>query len=369
MEDRKRADILRPPFYTLCITCYILLCLTFIANPSNGLTQERTLDYVVAVVNDQPIMFRELETELILFTIISNPLIILGEVENELNIQDIKNPPDRVKRAVLEALIEQKLMLRQADDIGMLLWSWEKRVNAEIQALKALYRDEASFFVDLKQLGLEYEELEERMKTELIVNVLAVRQFRNSIEEEQITQKAPQYFEQHRSEFIAPAQIQFQYILVRSRPADAVDLQTSPETLAETISSRLKAGVTFQEIQEAYPDHPLLRFQEEPQTVPIDTEIRQAIADLAVNKVSQPLPVPEGYLLAKLLKKEPPRQKTYPEVSQEIQDKLLGEELKRLRDVWLAEQKATADIRILDAELKKIPLVLGATQDQNYGGP
>ena len=260
-------------------------------------------------------------------------------------------------------------MLRQADDIGMLLWSWEKRVNTEIEALKGLYRDEASFFVDLKELGLEYEEVEERMKTELIVNVLAVRQFRNSIEEEQINQKAPQYFEQHRSEFIAPAQIQFQYILVRSGSADAADLETQPETLAETISSRLKAGVTFQEIQEAYPDHPLLRFQAEPQTVPIDTEIRQAIADLAVNEVSQPIPVPEGYLLAKLLKKEPPRQKTYPEVSQEIQDKLLGEELERLRDVWLAEQKAMADIRILDAELKKIPLVLGATQDQNYGGP
>ena len=353
MADRKRADTLRPPFYTLRITCYILLSLTLIANPSNGLSQERILDYVVAVVDDQPIMFRELETELILFTIISNPLIILGETENEVTIQDIKNPPDRVKRAVLEALIEQKLMLRQADDIGMLLWSWEKRVNAEIEALKALYRDEASLFVDLQRLGLEYEELEERIKTDLIVNVLAVRQFRNSIEEEQITQKAPQYFEQHRSEFIAPAQIQFQYILVRSRPDNTADLQTKAETLAKTVSSRLKAGVTFQEIQEAYPDHPLLRFQEEPQTVPIDTEIRRSIANLTVNAVSQPIPVPEGYLIAKLLKKEPPRQRTYPEVSQEIQDKLIGEELQRLRDAWLAEQKAAADIRILDAALKK----------------
>ena len=365
MEDRKRADTLRPPFYTLRITCYVLLSLTLIASPSNGLSQERILDYVVAVVDDQPIMFRELETELILFTIISNPLIILGETENEVTIQDIKNPPDRVKRAVLEALIEQKLMLRQADDIGMLLWSWEKRVNAEIEALKALYRDEASFFVDLQRLGLEYEELAERIKTDLIVNVLAVRQFRNSIEEEQITQKAPQYFEQHRSEFIAPAQIQFQYILVRSRPDDTADLQTKAKTLAETVFSRLRAGVTFQQIQEAYPDHPLLRFQEEPQTVPIDTAIRQMIADLAVNAVSQPIPVPEGYLIAKLLKKEPPRQRTYPEVSQEIQDKLIGEELQRLRDAWLAEQKAAADIRILDAELKKIPLVLGGTQDEN----
>ena len=251
MEDRKCADTLRSPFYTLRVTCYILLCLVFIAIPSSGLSEERTLDYIVAVVNDQPITFRELETELLLIAIISNPLMILSAVENDLNIQEIKNPPDTVRRAVLEALIEQKLMLRQADDIGMLLWSWGKRVNTEIQALKAPYRDEASFFVDLERLGLEYQEVEERMKTDLIVNALTVRQFRNSIEEEQINQKAPQYFEQHRSEFIAPAQIQFQYILVRSRSDDTTDLQAEAKALAETISSQLKAGVTFQEIQEA----------------------------------------------------------------------------------------------------------------------
>ena len=365
MEDKKGADTLRSPFYTWRVTCYILLCLVFVALPSSGLSEERILGYIVAVVNDQPITSRELETELLLIAIISNPLMILGKSENDLSIQEIKNPPDTVRRAVLEALIEQKMMLRKADDIGMLLWSWGKRVNTEIQALKAPYRDEASFVVDLERLGLEYQEVEERMKTDLIVNALTVRQFRNSIEEEHINQKAPQYFEQHRSEFIAPAQIQFQYILVRSRPDDTADLQAEAKALAETISSQLKAGVTFQEIQEAYPDHPLLRFQEEPQTVPINTEIRRAIADLAVNEVSQPIPVPEGYLIAKLLKEEPSRQKTYPEVSQEIQDKLIGEALQNLRDAWLAEQKATADIRILDAELKKIPLALGGTPDQN----
>ncbi len=365
MEDRRCTDTSLSPFYTLRITCYILLCLAFIGIPSSGLSEERVLDYIVAVVDDQPITFRELENELILIAIVSNPLIILGEVENELNLEELKNPPDTVKRAVLEALIEQKLMLRKADDIGMLLWSWGKRVNTEIQALKALYRDEALFFAALERLGLEYQEVEERIKAVLIVNALTVRQFRNRIDEKQINQQAPQYFEQHRSEFIEPAQIQFQYILVRSRPDDAADLQAQAKVLAETISSQLRTVATFQEIQGAYPDHPLLRFQEEPQTVPIDTEIRGAIADLVVNEVSQPLPVPEGYLIAKLLKKVPSRQKTYPEASQEIQDTLIAEELQKLREVWLAEQKAAADIRILDAELKKIPLVLGAAQDRN----
>ena len=114
--DGKRTDVLCPPFCTLCITCYILLYLACIASPSNGLSKERTLDYVIAVVNDQPITLRELETEL-----------IIREQENQPTFQEIKNPSNTVKRATLETLIEQKLMLQQADDIGMMLRSWGKK--------------------------------------------------------------------------------------------------------------------------------------------------------------------------------------------------------------------------------------------------
>ncbi len=353
-EDRKHTDVLCPPFYTLRITCYILLCLAFIASSLDGLSKERTLDYVIAVVNDQPITLRELETEL-----------IIREQENQPTLQEIKDPPNTVKRAALETLIDQKLMLQQADDIGMMLWSWGKRVDAEIQALKSLYSSEASFLVDLKRIGLEYQEVEERVRNALIVNALIVRQFRNSIDDEQINQEAPQYFELHRSEFIEPAQIQFQHILVSSKPSDSADLQAEAETLAGIITGQLKEGATFQEIQEAYPNNPILRIVPEPQTSPADTEAQLVIASLEINEVSQPIPTPEGYLIAKLLKKELPRQKTYPEVSQEIQDKLTGQALQERREAWLAEQKVTADIRILDAELAKTPLALSATEAQD----
>ena len=363
-EEGKHTDVLPFPLYTLRITCYILLCLIFIDSPSNGFSQERTLDYVIAVVNDQPITLRELETELIIIAVINNPLI-LREQNNQPTFQEIKNPPNAVKRSVLETLIEQKLMLQQADDIGMLLWSWGKKVDAEIQALKSLYSSEASYLADLKRMGLEYQEVEERVRNALIVNELTVRQFRNSIDEEQINQEAPQYFERHRSDFIEPAQIQFQHVLIRSTPDDPADLQAEAKPLAETIASQLKRGTTFQEIQEAYADNPFLRVVSEPQTLPADTEAQLAITSLAINEISQPIPTPEGYLIAKLVNKQPPRQKTYPEVSQEIRDKLIGEELQKHREAWLAEQKVTADIRILDAELAKTPLAVSATEDQD----
>lgn len=368
MEGRKHTDTLRCPFYALRIAFLVSFCLSFIAIPSSGLTKEKIIDLVIAVVNDQPITRRELENEPLLFVIVNfvkDQPITIRELERELTSQEIRHPPKTVRRAALEGLIERKLMLQKADDIGILLGSWGKKVNAEIQALKYGYTDEALFVEDLKRIGLEYQELEEWLMDDLIVKELTVRQFRNSIEEERINQEVPQYFEKHRLRFVAPTQIQFQYIMVRSKPDDAADLQTQAKTLAQRVSSQLKTGVTFQAIQQAYPDNPLLRIVAEPQTLTANTEARLAIASLQVNEVSQPISIPEGYLIAKLLKKEPSRQQTYPEVSESIKNKLIADALQAQRNAWLAEQKTVSDIRILDAELAKTPLALSATEDED----
>lgn len=367
MVGRKHIDSLCSPFYTLRITFYVLCCLALIAISSNGLTKENIIDYVIAVVNDQPITLSELENEPILFFIVNvvkDQPITLRELENELTSQKIKNPPNPVKRAALEALIERKLMLQKADDIGILLGSWGKRVDAEMQTLQRGYTDEALFAEDLGRIGLEYQELEEWLWNRLIVKELIFRQFRNSINHEEINRAAPQYFERHRSAFIAPAQIEFQYILVRSKPDDAADQRAKANTFAGTISSQLKTGVTLAEVQRVYSDNPLLRVVTEPQTLPTDTEIRLTIASLAINEVSHPIPIPEGYLIAKLLKKDPARQQTYPEVSEEIKNKLTADALQTQSEEWLVKQKAAADIRILDPTLANISLPLTATENQ-----
>ena len=358
MAGKKHTDTLCSPFYTLHTIFYVLLYLTFIAIASNGFTQERIIDYVIAVVNDQPITLRELETEpiFLIVNLVKDQPITLRDLENELTSEKIKNPPNTVKRAALEALIERKLMLQKADDIGILLGSWGQRVDAAIQTLQYGYTDEARFSEDLRRIGLEYQELEEWLRNDLIVKELVIRQFRNSINSKEIDQAAPQYFERHRSEFIQSAQIQFQYILVRSKPDDAADLQAEAEAFARRISSQLKTGIPFQEIQRAYPNHPLLRVVTEPQTVPTETKIRLTIARLAVNEVSQPISIPEGYLIAKLLKKEPARQQTYPEVSEKIKNKLITDALQTQSKKWLVKQKAVADLRILDPELAKTSL-------------
>ena len=365
MAGRKHIDTLCSPFYTLHTTFYILLYLACIAIASNGFTQERIIDYVIAVVNDQPITLRELETEpiFLIVNLVKDQPITLRDLENELTSEKIKNPPNTVKRAALEALIERKLMLQKADDIGILLGSWGQRVDAAIQTLQYGYTDEAQFSEDLRRIGLEYEELEEWLRNDLIVKELIVRQFRNSINNKEIDQAVLQYFEQHQSEFIQPAQIQFQYILVRLKPDDTAELQSKAETFAKTISSQLKTGVSFQEIQRAYPDNPLLRIVAEPQTVPIETKIRLTISRLAVNEVSQPISIPEGYLIAKLLSKEPARRQAYPEVSEKIKNKLIADALQTQSEKWLVEQKGLSDIRILDRELAQTPLPLTPSEN------
>ena len=335
MEGMNETYVLRFTFHVSRFTFHVLFTVQLICMASS-FAGERIIDYVIAVVNDQP--------------------IARSELENELIIREIENPSDQVKRAVLENLIERKLMLQKADDIGIPLALRQEKVNAEIEAIKSTYPSEALFFEELKESGLEYQELEEWLRNDLIMKELIARQFRSAINDAQIDQEAAQYFEQNRLAFVEPMQIRFQYIMVLSNPGDAADQRAEAKQLAEVIFCHLKAGREFREVQQTYSDNPFLLVVQEPQTHIANTEVGLAIAELEIDEVSQPFLTPDGYLIARLLGKKLLRQKTYPEVSQEIKEQLLRKKLEQEVQAWLDEQKEVGDIRILDAKLAQTQL-------------
>ncbi|MCZ6676859.1 MAG: peptidyl-prolyl cis-trans isomerase [Candidatus Poribacteria bacterium] len=314
---------------------YVSLCLFLIASlisASGSFARESIIDYVIAVVNDQAITLRRLSTEFI--------------------IREVENPSTEIKQKVLEELIKRKLMLQEAERMGIPL-GVGRRVEKEIQKIKSKYASEALFFEDLQESGLEYSELEEWLRNDFIVKELIARRFLSKIDEPQIDQEAVQYFEQHRSEFVEPMQIQFQYIMVVSAPEDARDEQARAKQLAEALYSRLRTGATFEDIQQAYKDIPSLRVVQEPQTLTPNTKVGLTIAELGINEVSQPFWTPDGYLIARLTGKKLPQQKSYPEVRQQITDRLIQEKLETQIHAWLREQWEAGDIRILVPELAK----------------
>ena len=290
---------------------------------------ENAIDSVVAVVNNQA--------------------ITMSALENELIIREIKNPSVKVKQGVLRDLIEQKLLLQEAERVGILLVIWQEKVDAEIEAIKSKYPSEELFFKELKVSGLAYKDLEEWIKSHLILDELIVRRFRSQIDEETIEQQAVQYFQQNRF-------VQFQFIKVLLKPADSLHQKVEAQQLSEEIYSRLQAGAKFGDIQQSYKDAPNLQVEYHPQIIAVDTKLGQTIAELENGKLSKPLLTPEGYLIARLLDDKSPYRRADTEVMKEIKSTLIQREEGERIEAWLKEQWEMGDIRIMDAKLAQIQI-------------
>ena len=291
-----------------------------VGSPQN----QKPVDYIVAVVNDSA--------------------ITLSALENELFIRSIRDPSDRINRArLLKNLIEQKLLLQEAERWGIPLARWQEKVNAEIDDIKSNYQSESLFFEDLKESGLEYKDLEEWIKSRLILNELIVRRFHSNIDVQVVEQEAIQYFEQNQF-------LQFQFIMARSRPEDPLDQQTQTKQIAEKIYQRLQAGEKFDDIQQTYKASVNLKVEYEPQIIADDTKLGRTLAKLGNNEISHPILTPEGYLICRLINRESPHWKTDAAAIEEIKTTMIQSEERVQIDAWLKEQREMGDIRILDAE-------------------
>ena len=313
-------------------------------------TREGTIDYVVAVVNNQPITLSALENALII-----DQATTLSALRNQSISKDMKEKSNQVRRKVLEKLIERQLLLQEAERSGILLMRWQEKVDVKIKEFRrAQYPSDEEFNNQLKKSGLEYKDLEELFRSSLIVGELIARRFRSK-SDEAIEQEAAQYFEQHKSDYIEPMQIQFQSIKVNSKRDNPPEQQAQAKQLAEEIYSRLQVGTELSDIQRLYQDNPNFFIVLNPEIQTVDeTEVKQKVAQLEMNQFSEPFLTPDGYLIAKLLYKKPQRQKSYEEVSQEIKEKLIQQQVEEQLEAWLKEQKEAADIRILDTGLEQI---------------
>ena len=84
---------------------------------SSSIAQEKTVDRVIAVVNNQA--------------------ITLSALENQLIIEGAGNPSPQKRREALEKLIERKLFLQEAERWGIPLERWKDKVKAEIQEIQS----------------------------------------------------------------------------------------------------------------------------------------------------------------------------------------------------------------------------------------
>lgn len=303
-----------------------------------GNAQAQTLiDSVIAVVNGEAITQNELENE---FRVAS----IIGTWEGFVT-PNTAEPTFSEKRTVLDAIIARKFVLQEAERLGLMLTDRSTQVTEQIAEIRSKYAAETAFQGVLQKHELEIEALEKWVYDRLIYDVFFRRKFFNTVNSEEITQLAGQYFEKHKTEFIVPATVTFHALRIAVPPNASAKEKRAAEVLVQQLNSRLQQGETFEAVKQTYKTEPSISFNSS--TLSADTPLGTIIAQLQVAERSDPIPVSVGYLIAELIQKMPARQKQYPEVKDEIVARIRQEKAKSEFDTWLTKRKSEGNWYIL----------------------
>ncbi|MDE0690076.1 MAG: SurA N-terminal domain-containing protein [Candidatus Poribacteria bacterium] len=312
------------------ITFLILLCI------GGNVHAQTLIDSIVAVVNEDAITRSELEDEFRIATVF-------------LGIRADAPPTLAEKRAALHTLINRTFVLQEAERRGIVVTERNTQVAAKIAEISVEYASDTALQSTLQHSQLEKSAIEAWVYDQLIYDEFFRRIFFNTVNSERVAQLAKSYYNTNGAEFIVPPTVTFKSLLiVIPKNGSEVEKQEA-ETLVQKLNERLQRGQTFQAVRETYETQLELRF--EVTTLEIDTPLGAIVTKLQVSERSTPFRVSEGYQIVERIRNNSAYQKTYPEVSEEITERIRRELANEQFETWLIQRKEEETWHILDDEL------------------
>lgn len=296
------------------------------------------IDAVIAVVHEKAITQSELVNEFRIETIMVKPLS--------------REPDAAEKRAYLVRIINRRFVLHAAEKIGVTTGDHKKQIAQKIAAVRAKFPSDAAFQKALREQELEIETLEKWVSDDIIYNEYYTRQFVRTVDNTEIDELAPQYFEANKTQFIAPAKVTFRSVLVSLPPDSSAKEKQAAKRLAEQINFRLQQGATFESLKQSFKTEKSIRFNS--LTLTTETSLGAIVAQLKPAERKGPISVTEGYRIVELVRKTPARQKQYSEVKDQIANLIRQNKAETAFKKWVTRQKVEEPWYILKDTLKRV---------------
>ncbi|MCK5889397.1 MAG: peptidylprolyl isomerase [Methylococcales bacterium] len=205
----------------------------------NSVAKAELLDHIVAVVEEDIILERELSFE-------------VQNIVNKLKKSQVNLPPAFVlRKQVLERLILEKLQRQLAQKAGV-------RISDEM--LRSSVQDIArrnnltvtAFREELKNQGIDFKNFKENLRNEIIINQLRAREIGARIK---VTDREIKHYLETQGE-VGDGKIQFHlgHILVSTPEGASSTVLREAKEKAEFVVEELREGGNFQQTAVAYSD-------------------------------------------------------------------------------------------------------------------
>ena len=293
------------------------------------------IDSVIAVVNTQPITQSDLVNEI--------------RIEGIINKTNPNEPTEVEKQNYLNRIINRKLVLQKAKHIGITTIDRKEQVNNKLTVIGETYTSNDAFSAILNNQEIEMEVIKQWINDSIVFDEYYKLEFINSVDNREIDDLAPQYFEANKTDFIVPEMVTLNYIRIF---VSTENDNRIAENLAKKIMGQLEQGDTFNTIKKDYESNPVVNVGME--TIPTNTSLGSLVSELKLLEYKGPISIPEGHIIVKQIRKTPSRQRQYSEVKHEVARLIREQKAKIEYEKWLTKQKSKISWYILDEALNRV---------------
>ncbi|MDR5693873.1 MAG: peptidylprolyl isomerase [Armatimonadota bacterium] len=277
---------------------------------------------LAAVVNGEAIYQRDVEAEVEL---------VAFQYGLTFEGQEGQSQRQELKRAVLDQLMDRKILMQEARRLGQVATDYE--VDLRLAAIREQFGSEEAFQEALAARNLSLLNLRERIRVDQTVNRIIEKL---ATGEEVREAEMQEYFTKHRGELGEPEQVHVRHILVRT------------EAEAKVVEGKLQRGEDFATLARQHS---------------IDLDTREKGGDLGfitrgqyeeaftkvafglpAGQIGGPVKTSQGYHLIQVLERKPARPAVYEEVKERIERTLRQQKAEERFDRWFRETRAKAKI-------------------------
>ena len=281
-------------------------------------------DTIVAIVNDDIITFKDLNTYM--------KAAYLHLKLSGMPAEHIKASMEDIEKQGIQKLIEDRIILSHANKLGMEIR--EKAVEEQLSEIKGNYPSEEKFLNTLLADGYTVTDLKDKIREEMKVKFLIDKEIRSKIF---VTpQDITDFYEQNIKLFKIQESVDLNSIFIAKTTKNA-------KTRSREAFTSLKNGESFSEVFKKYADAPPIGKIVKGQLLP---DIEDVIFKMDIGKISEIVETEVGFYIFKVKTKLPPKTGSLEEATDNIKRQLFQKKFKEKYIAWVTKLKKDAFIEI-----------------------
>lgn len=300
---------------------------------SAALSQAATINKFVAIVNDEVVTQQDVDQLL---------GVLYAQYSQEYKGDELLQKMEQVKKDILNQIIEDKLVLSRAKELGIKVT--ESEISERLDYIKNGFPSEDKFYDALNTQSVTIANLKDRYRDQIMMKKLVDYEVKSKISV--LPSEISAYYEKHRSQFRQGDKYRVKNILIKAK--DEVSFELAKVEI-DNIYSKLKAGENFDDLAMQYSQGPNaekggdMGYIEKGQML---EALDNAIFKLRPGEFSEPVKSEIGYHIFKVEDIQYGKQPSLEDTQRDIQMTLFQEKFKTNVDEWLSGLKKKAYICI-----------------------